>query len=81
MSKASSKSRKLEGEGSYSAARQYDSDVRAFVNKGKVGPSAGAALRAVEGGEATELRRAEKRGKAGPKAVNSKPTAKPARKG
>jgi hypothetical protein len=81
MSKASNKSRKLEGEGSYSAARQYDADVRAFVDKGGVRPAAAAARSAVEGDQATELRSAEKRGKAGPKAANLKPAAKPARKG
>ena len=81
MSKAPNKSRKLEGEGSYSAARQYDADVRAFVDKGSVRPAAGAARRAVEGEEAPELQRAEKRGKAGPKAVSLKPTAKPGRNG
>ena len=81
MSKVSSKSRKLEGEGSYTAARQYDAEVRAFVDKGSVSSSAAAARRAVEGDESGELRRAEKRGKVGPKAASLKPTAKPARKG
>ncbi|HEY6079763.1 MAG TPA: hypothetical protein VIW29_13200 [Polyangiaceae bacterium] len=81
MSKATNKSRKLEGEGSYTAARQYDSDVRAFVDKGSVSSSAAAARRAVEGDESGELRRAEKKGKAGPKAATLKPTAKSGRRG
>lgn len=81
MTKASNKPRKLEGEGSYTAARHYDSNLRAFVEKGGVPASAASARQAVEGDEAGELRRAEQRGKAGPKATGLKPTPKTGRKG
>jgi hypothetical protein len=80
MAKAPNKARQLEGEGSYSAARQYDSNVRSFVKKGNVRASADGARRAVEGEEGEALARAEKHGKAGPKPTSLKPLPKPARR-
>jgi hypothetical protein len=80
MAKASRKAQRLEGEGSYTAARQYDSNVRSFVKKGGEQAAASAARDAVEGDEAGELAQAEKRGKAGPRATSSKPTAASGRK-
>jgi hypothetical protein len=65
-------SRKVEGEGSYTAARSYDANVRAFAAKGNVERAARGARQAVEGGQAAELRRAERIGKAGnPKRARS----------
>lgn len=80
MAKASPKAQRLEGEGSYSAARQYDSNVRSFVKKGSERAAASAARKAVDSGEAAELAQAEKRGKAGPRAASSKPTPAASRK-
>ena len=59
-----STSKKLEGEGSYTAARRYDSDVRAFTRKADVRSLAEAARRAVDGPEGPALRQAEARAKA-----------------
>ena len=63
-----SSARKLEGEGSYTAARAYDKNVRSFVARGNTQALADTARRALDGKEGEELRRAERRGKAGPKA-------------
>jgi hypothetical protein len=59
--------RKLEGEGSYTAARAYDKNVRSFVARGNTQSLADKARRAVDGEEGEQLRQAERRGKAGPK--------------
>ncbi len=80
MAKASRKAQRVEGEGSYSAARQYDSNVRSFVKKGSERAAASAAREAVEGDEASELAQAEKRGKAGPGATSAKPIGPSGRK-
>lgn len=65
-------SRKLEGEGSYTAARSYDAKVRSFAAKNDVERLAGDARQGLEGGQAAELRRAERIGKSGnPKRVRS----------
>jgi hypothetical protein len=80
MTKASHKSQRVEGEGSYSAARQYDANVRSFVKKGGERAAANAARDAVEGEQAGDLAQAEKRGKAGPRATSAKPTPAAGRK-
>lgn len=55
---------KIEGEGSYSAAKVYDDATRDFIAKGKVPAAAAEAKRAVDSGEGPELARAEAKGKA-----------------
>jgi glycine oxidase len=63
-----SSARRLEGEGSYSATRNYNKNAaRALADKPSIEQGARAARKAVEGPEGAELREAEKRGKAGPK--------------
>ncbi len=58
---------KIEGEGSYSAARRYDADVRDFVKSGQVDESAEDAKRAIDGPDGPSLSEAEKQGKRGPR--------------
>lgn len=53
-----------EGEGSRSAAKQYNEATRKFVESGKVDKAAKDAERAIEGDEAEELKRAEDEGRA-----------------
>jgi hypothetical protein len=64
--KTAKRSSKLEGEGSYTATRNYDSAQRAFVakNKGKIGKMAKDAEAALEGPEGKSLRAAERKAKA-----------------
>jgi hypothetical protein len=58
--------RKVEGEGSYTAARSYDKNVRSFAAQGNdVQRFADDARRALEGSEGAELRQAERVGKSG----------------
>jgi hypothetical protein len=57
--------RRLEGEGSYSATRDYNQATTEFVKKGRVGKAAREAKRAVDSVEAAELEVAEEKGKAG----------------
>jgi hypothetical protein len=57
--------RKLEGEGSYTAARNYDKNLRSFVAKGNVEKLADDARSALQGSEGAELRQAERVGKSG----------------
>ena len=52
-----------EGEGSTSAARNYDKATEAYVKSGKVDKAAQEAKQAVEGPEGKELREAEEKGK------------------
>jgi hypothetical protein len=52
-----------EGEGSKSAARNYDKATEAYVKSGKVEKAAEEAKKAVEGPEGKELREAEEKGK------------------
>ncbi|MEJ0069905.1 MAG: hypothetical protein WDO24_15615 [Pseudomonadota bacterium] len=59
----SRKTSKVEGEGSYTAAREYDEQVQKTVKSGKVPQKAQEAKRAVEGKEGAELARAEAEGK------------------
>jgi len=54
---------KVEGEGSYTAARAYDAGVEKTVKSGKVEQKAQEAKRATEGAEGAELRKAEAVGK------------------
>ncbi len=56
----------VEGEGSYSGARQYNQGLKKAMASGKLEAGAEAARQAVEGPEAEALRRAEQRGKEGP---------------
>lgn len=58
---------KNEGEGSYSATRRYDADVRDFVKSGKVDEAAQDAKRAIDGPDGPALSEAEKQGKRGPR--------------
>jgi hypothetical protein len=53
-----------EGEGSRTAAKQYNEATRKFVESGKVDKAAKEAERAIEGDEAEELKRAEDEGRA-----------------
>ncbi|HEX2880539.1 MAG TPA: hypothetical protein VHO25_13490 [Polyangiaceae bacterium] len=59
--------RSLEGEGSYSATRDYNRHLERDLKSRDVGQSATRARRALEGPEARELREAEEKGKRGPK--------------
>lgn len=52
-----------EGEGSRTAAKQYNDATEKFAKSGKVEPAATAAKEAVDGPEGTELARAERVGK------------------
>jgi hypothetical protein len=54
---------KNEGEGNRSAAKRYNEEQKAFVKSGKVDAAAKAAKAATEGPEATELKKAEDKGK------------------
>jgi glycine oxidase len=74
---STSSARRLEGEGSYSATQSYNKNAaRAVADKGSIQRGAEAARKAVEGPEGVELREAEKRGKAGPKAAKRNATAR-----
>lgn len=53
-----------EGEGSRTAAKQYNEATRKFVESGKVDKAAKDAERAIEGDEAEALKRAEDEGRA-----------------
>ena len=55
-----------EGEGSRSAARHYNAEVREFIDEGRVKPAARSAARAVDGPEGAALREAEERAKLSP---------------
>lgn len=54
---------KLEGEGSYTAAHEYNTRTEKFAKSGKVAAKAKEAREAVDGPEGAELRRAEEVGK------------------
>lgn len=55
----------IEGEGSYSGTRDYNERTADFIEKGKVDKAAQDAKRAMDSGEAAELKEAEDKGKAG----------------
>ncbi|HTT99760.1 MAG TPA: hypothetical protein VMF58_17050 [Rhizomicrobium sp.] len=63
--KRARRSNALEGEGSYTAARNYDEEQREFVaeNKGKIGKMAKDAEAALDGPEGDDLREAEAEGR------------------
>jgi hypothetical protein len=66
---ASSSTPRVEGEGSYSATRAYNKNLRQSIkDEERIKRGADAARKAVEGPEGAELRAAEKKGKAGPRA-------------
>ena len=52
-----------EGEGSRTAAKQYNEATRKFVESGRVDKAAKDAERAIDGEEADELKRAEDEGR------------------
>lgn len=54
---------KNEGEGSRSAAKQYNDATQKFAKSGQVEPAANAAKKSLDGDEADELARAEEQGK------------------
>jgi hypothetical protein len=64
--KTKKKSTALEGEGSYTASRNYDRGTEKFIakNKSKITKMARDAEKALEGPEGKSLRKAEKAGKA-----------------
>jgi hypothetical protein len=64
--KAGGRSSKLEGEGSYTATRNYDRAQEKFIakNRGRIGKLAKDAEKALEGPEGKSLRAAEKAGRA-----------------
>ena len=55
----------IEGEGSYSGTRDYNERTADFIRKGKVDKAAQDAKKAMDSGEAAELKAAEEKGKAG----------------
>jgi hypothetical protein len=62
------KGARVEGEGSYSATRDYNKHLAgALADKKKIERGAETARKAVDGPEGAELRAAEARGKAGPR--------------
>lgn len=66
MNKKTQASHALEGEGSYTATRAYNSKLRAFAESADVPGLAARARKAVSGPEGAELKRAEARGKRPP---------------
>ncbi len=64
--KKAKRASKLEGEGSYTATRNFDKAQRSFVkaNRGKIAKLGKAAEKALEGPEGKSLRAAEKKAKA-----------------
>jgi hypothetical protein len=67
---------KNEGEGNRTAARRYDRAVEQTVKSGTVPEKARAAVRALEGPEGNELRRAEAQAKQGKTASENYPFSK-----
>lgn len=49
---------KIQGEGDYEAARRFDAEERAFVEKGGIEPKAREAEQALDGPEGEDLERA-----------------------
>ena len=66
MPKKTTTKRNLEGEGSYTATRQYNSHLAEYQRSGSVPEAARKAAKALDGKEGAELRKAEGRGKRGP---------------
>ena len=63
--KAKTKDGRVEGEGSYSATRDYNEATAKFLKKGKVDEAAREARRALESKEGAELKAAEAKGRTG----------------
>ena len=63
MTEETKRKSEIEGEGSYSGARQYDEATEKFAKSGKVGAKAREAKKAVDGPEGAGLKRAEEEGK------------------
>ncbi len=63
--KAPEKKSQVEGEGSYTATHDYNEATEKFIKEGKVEKAAKEAERAVDSPEGEDLRRAERKGKAG----------------
>jgi hypothetical protein len=63
--KETSAARALEGEGSYTATRAYNSKLRAFADSADIPGLAARARKALSGPEGATLKRAEERGKRG----------------
>lgn len=72
MTQARSNDKKLEGEGSYSATRGYNSKLRRHVREQNVQKLADDAGKALEGPERAELDAADKAARKGPRAASSK---------
>jgi len=67
MKKAQKSATAVEGEGSYSATRQYSADLGKWVESGQSEGAAVEAARAVDGPEGKALREAEMRASSGPR--------------
>lgn len=66
--RSTAKGQHVEGEGSYSATRDYNKHLgRALADKKNIERGAEAARKAVAGPEGAELRAAEEKAKAGPR--------------
>lgn len=64
----------VEGEGSYCGTRDYNERTADFIEKGKVGKAAQEARQAMDSPEASDLKAAEEKGKAGdPRNMGSTP--------
>ncbi|MFO1080974.1 MAG: hypothetical protein U1E23_10150 [Reyranellaceae bacterium] len=65
MDDKAKKDDRIEGEGSYSATRDYNERTAKFLEKGKVDQAAKEAERALDSPEGKELKSAEDKGRAG----------------
>ena len=73
---------KVEGEGSYSAARSYRQGLEKTIKSGKIAAKAREARRALESDEGEELREAERRGQMANTTIEHRsPTIKDRKKG
>jgi hypothetical protein len=72
MSHTPDDGKKLEGEGSYTATRGYNSKLRRHAREQNVEKLADDARRALEGPERAELESSEKAARKGPRAPSSK---------
>jgi hypothetical protein len=71
MTRVVNSSKKLEGEGSYSATRRYNEKLKSHVREQDVNKLASDARRALEGPERTTLRKAEKSARKGPRVASA----------
>ena len=60
MTKDTSDKSQIQGEGNYDAARKFDADERAFVEKGGIEQKAKEAEEALDGPEGEDLERARR---------------------